>query len=79
MGYTGYFQVFHKTMRLVRKLIPVLVIAFGIFLFVYGERDDSPGAQGLGLIIATFAIVALVRRTKRTPTIQKTDSHDEPV
>jgi hypothetical protein len=29
----------------------VLAIAFGLFMFVYGGYDDSPGGQGLGLIV----------------------------
>lgn len=40
----------------------VLGVLFGIFLFFFGGYDDSPGAQGLGLIIVALNIYA-ARRT----------------
>jgi hypothetical protein len=38
-------------MRILKIGCLVLVVMFGIFLVVFGEKDDSPGAQGLGLIL----------------------------
>ena len=35
-----------------RTIYSILAISFGIFMFVYGEIDDSPGGQMLGLIAA---------------------------
>ena len=52
-------------MNIIRTLSFVIAIAFGVFLFVYGEMDDSPGGQFLGLVMAVAGIVALIRRTKR--------------
>lgn len=43
----------------------VLLVGFGAFLVVYGGMDDSPGAQGLGLLIAVGGVVTIVRRAKR--------------
>lgn len=39
----------------------VVAILFGIFMFVYGGYDDSPGAQGLGLLIFIFGIVGVIK------------------
>jgi 8-oxo-dGTP diphosphatase len=39
----------------------ILLILFGIFLFFYGEYDDSPGAQGLGVLLIISGIVAVIR------------------
>lgn len=40
----------------------IFVILFGIFIFVYGGYDDSPGAQGLGLLIFISGIVGILKR-----------------
>jgi len=42
----------------------ILAIAFGSFLFVYGGFDDSPGAQGLGVLLAILGIGGLTRKRK---------------
>jgi drug/metabolite transporter (DMT)-like permease len=39
----------------------VLFILLGIFLVVFGGYDDSPGAQGLGLLVALFGMWKLYR------------------
>ncbi|TSC59617.1 MAG: Uncharacterized protein LiPW15_637 [Parcubacteria group bacterium LiPW_15] len=43
----------------------VLAILFGAFMFVYGEFDDSPGGQLLGLLIAIIGIVGAVKSKKK--------------
>jgi hypothetical protein len=43
----------------------ILLILFGIFMFVYGEYDDSPGGQGLGLLMFIGGIVGVVKITKK--------------
>lgn len=49
-----------------RKLIPSIIGgAFGVFLFIYGGNDDSPGAQLLGLVIFIASIIIMVRARKR--------------
>ncbi len=53
-------------MKKIRMLYLILIILFGIFLFVYGEYDDSPGGQLLGLILAIIGIVGLIRGNKKT-------------
>jgi len=44
----------------------VLAILFGIFMFVYGEYDDSPGGQLIGLIAVIIGIVGLIKNKKKT-------------
>lgn len=34
----------------------VLLVFLGIFFVVFGGYDDSPGAQGIGLIVALFGV-----------------------
>lgn len=35
-------------------------------MFVYGEFDDSPGGQLLGLIIAIIGIVGVIKSRKKS-------------
>ena len=43
----------------------ILAIVLGIFLIVFGGYDDSPGAQGLGLIFIIASIVFVVKGKKK--------------
>lgn len=38
-----------------------LLVPLGIFLFIYGGYDDSPGAQGLGLLVVIASVVGIVK------------------
>lgn len=49
-------------MKGIKILGLILLFAFGIFLFVFGGYDDSPGAQLLGLVVAVSSVVAGFRR-----------------
>ncbi len=51
-----------------RLLLSILTIAFGVFMFVYGGYDNSPGAQLLGLVAAILGIVGAVK-SKNKPTV----------
>lgn len=42
----------------------VIALLLGIFIFIYGGYDDSPGAQLLGLVIFIIGIIGLVRNRK---------------
>lgn len=42
----------------------ILAILFGVFMIVYGGYDDSPGGQGLGLLMVIVGIVSLIRGRK---------------
>ena len=48
-------------MTIVKILGSLLALALGIFLVVFGEGDDSPGAQLLGLLIALAGIWSLIK------------------
>jgi drug/metabolite transporter (DMT)-like permease len=45
----------------------ILAILFGAFMFVYGEFDDSPGGQLMGLLAVIAGIVGIVKSRKKTP------------
>lgn len=47
------------------KLFYLLAALFGMFLFVYGGYDDSPGAQGLGILLVGGGCFGFVRGGKR--------------
>jgi drug/metabolite transporter (DMT)-like permease len=48
-----------------RILCFVLAILFGVFMFVYGEIDDSPGGQGLGLLAVIVGVVGIIKSKKK--------------
>lgn len=48
-----------------KLIFSILAIAFGAFMFVYGEIDDSPGRQLLGFIAAILGIVGIIKSKKR--------------
>lgn len=49
-----------------RIMYSILAIVFGAFLFVYGEFDDSPGGQLLGLLMIIIGAVNAVKsRSKK--------------
>ena len=50
-----------KTKKLL-YLIPLIL--FGIFIFIYGGYDDSPGAQGLGVLLVIIGIFGLMKNRK---------------
>ena len=49
-----------------RILYAILAILSGAFLFVYGEFDDSPGGQLLGLVLVIIGIVGVIKSNKKT-------------
>lgn len=52
-------------MNIIKLLGYILLISLGIFMIVYGEKDDSPGGQGLGLIMVIIGIVGIVRSKRK--------------
>ncbi len=52
-------------MNITRLLYSILAITAGAFMIVYGEMDDSPGGQLLGLIAVIAGIVGVVKSRKR--------------
>jgi len=50
---------------MMRIALFIFAILFGVFVFIFGGYDDSPGAQGIGVMIVIFGIVGLVRRRSK--------------
>jgi len=42
-------------------LLYILAIMFGVFMFIYGGYDDSPGGQGLGLLLVIGGVVGIIK------------------
>jgi len=53
-------------MNKIRILYSILAILFGIFMFIYGGFDDSPGGQLIGVVIIVIGIVNIVKSRKKT-------------
>lgn len=47
-----------------RIIYSLFALFFGVFMFIFGGYDDSPGAQGLGLLIFIIGVVGLVKNRK---------------
>lgn len=43
----------------------IFAILFGIFIFVYGGYDDSPGAQGIGVLVVIGGVVGIIKIKKK--------------
>ena len=54
-------------MNKIKIIVFIILLLFGAFMFVYGEIDDSPGGQLLGLAAVIGGIVGLIKRKKKTP------------
>jgi len=50
-----------------RLLFSILTTAFGIFLIIFGEIDDSPGGQFLGLIAIIIGVAGALKSWKKNP------------
>lgn len=51
--------------KYIKIILSALAISFGLFLIVFGGYDDSPGAQGLGLILIIITVVIAIRSKKK--------------
>ncbi len=52
-------------MNKIKIVYSLLAILFGVFMFVYGEFDDSPGGQLIGLVLAIIGIVGIIKSWKK--------------
>ena len=43
-----------------------LAVTIGVAALVYGEADDSPGLQGLGVLVVIGAVVLGARTVRRS-------------
>ena len=49
----------------IKILLSVLAILFGVFFVVYGEYDDSPGGQVIGLLLVIAGVVSVIKNRKK--------------
>lgn len=47
------------------SMIRVLGVALGVFALVFGEADDSPGLQGIGMILLLVVFFSIFKIVKR--------------
>jgi len=52
-------------MNIRRIIFSILAILVGAFFVVYGEYDDSPGGQLLGLLAVIIGIVGVIKSRVR--------------
>lgn len=48
-----------------KLVLSVLAIPFGVFMIVFGGMDDSPGAQGIGVIAIIIGALIAINARKR--------------
>jgi len=50
-----------------RKVVYLsLAVLGGVFIFIYGGYDDSPGAQLLGVIVVIIGIASFIKNRKKS-------------
>ncbi len=54
-----------KGKHILKILGLILLMLFGVFMFIYGGYDDSPGGQGLGLLAFVAGLFLMVRISKK--------------
>jgi hypothetical protein len=47
-----------------KSIFASILVVIGILAIIFGEADDSPGLQGLGLILVMVVVVICYRRRK---------------
>ncbi|MFI7576616.1 hypothetical protein [Micromonospora sp. NPDC049497] len=50
----------------VKYVLAALAVAIGVAAVVFGESDDSPGLQGLGVLLVIGALAYGVRTARRS-------------
>ncbi|SDD14984.1 hypothetical protein SAMN05660690_3564 [Geodermatophilus telluris] len=59
-------SLYARGVRAASVVVAVLVaVALGVIAVVLGEADDSPGLQGLGVLLAVGAVALGVRALRR--------------
>jgi hypothetical protein len=53
-------------MKYLVAILAILVIALGVAGIVYGEADDSPGLQLIGVVLIVGALALGMRIAKRS-------------
>lgn len=53
-------------MKFLVAIVALLMVALGVAGIVYGEGDDSPGGQLIGVLLIVGAVVLGVRMVRRS-------------
>jgi hypothetical protein len=59
MGFREGFRI------MLRNISRVLGLGVGVFALVFGEADDSPGLQGIGMILLMTVFFSIYKIVKR--------------
>ncbi len=59
MGFREEFRI------MLRNISRVLGLGVGVFAVVLGEADDSPGLQGIGMILLMTVFFSIFKIVKR--------------
>lgn len=51
--------------KIIKIAFFIFAILFGAFMIVYGEADDSPGGQFLGLLAVIGGVVGIIKSRKK--------------
>jgi hypothetical protein len=51
--------------KIIYWALKIIIILLGIFFMVFGEFDDSPGLQGIGLILIITTLFFIIKRNKK--------------
>jgi hypothetical protein len=55
----------------IKIILFIFIILFGIFIFIYGGYDDSPGAQLLGFLIFISGVTKIIKSRKKSNCVKK--------
>jgi hypothetical protein len=50
---------------MLKKVAQVFGVGLGVFALVFGEADDSPGLQGIGMILLAAVFFSIFKIVKR--------------
>ena len=51
--------------KYIKIVLAVLVVLLGVFFIIFGGYDDSPGLQGIGLVLIIATVIILIRGRKK--------------
>ncbi|MES2748879.1 MAG: hypothetical protein V4606_00605 [Patescibacteria group bacterium] len=59
-------------MKIIKILTAIVLMALGVKMVMFGEMDDSPGAQMIGLLMVVAGIYVIIKTVrKKLPAPQK--------
>jgi len=49
----------------VKVVFSIFAVLLGVFIFIYGGYDDSPGAQLLGVLVMAGGVASIIKKRKK--------------